>query len=476
MSFASPISLYNTLTRRVEPVQTAEPGHLKMYVCGVTVYDLAHVGHARVYVLFDVVARFLEAEGMRVTYARNFTDVDDRIIVRANASGRSAADLGAEMCDAFTADVTALGCRQPDVEPRATLHVPDMIALIETLEKAGIAYRAHGDVYFDVTRFPAYGKLSHRKLEDLQAGARIEVDEQKRNPGDFALWKAAKPGEPVWESPFGPGRPGWHIECSAMSSRYLGQPFDLHGGGEDLIFPHHENEIAQSEAASGVALATHWTHVSFLRRGADKMSKSLGNFVTIRQALETYPADAIRLYLLQTHYRSPLEFAEEGIGEAQAGIVRMYETLQRADLAGGDAADAPEAQACRDEFRAAIADDLNTPRALAALHDAVRAVNRLVDAGKLAEARGVGRALRAVGAQLGILQRDPAEALAADRAARAESAGLSAAEIEGLLEERRAARKAREFAKSDQIRDRLLAAGIDLKDNPDGTTTWAARR
>jgi len=476
MPFASPIRLYNTLTRRVEPVATREQGHLRMYVCGVTVYDLAHVGHARVYVLFDVVARFLEAEGVRVTYARNFTDVDDRIIDRANKTGRSAADLGAEMCDAFTADVTALGCRKPDVEPRATLHVPDMVELIETLEKDGIAYRAHGDVYFDVTRFPGYGKLSNRKLEDLQAGARIEVDEQKRNPGDFALWKAAKPGEPVWESPFGPGRPGWHIECSAMSARYLGQPFDLHGGGEDLIFPHHENEIAQSEAASGVALSTHWTHVSFLRRGADKMSKSLGNFVTIRQALEQHPADAIRLYLLQTHYRSPLEFAEEGIGEAQASIVRMYETLQRADLDGGDAIDGPEAQACRDEFRSAIADDLNTPRALAALHDAVRAINRLVDAGKVAEARGVGRALRAVGGQLGILQRDPAEAIAAERAARAESAGLSAADVEGLLEQRRAARKGRDFKKADEIRERLTAAGIDLKDNPDGTTSWAARR
>jgi cysteinyl-tRNA synthetase len=476
MPFASPISLYNTLTRRVEPVATAEQGHLKMYVCGVTVYDLAHVGHARVYVLFDVVARFLAAEGMRVTYARNFTDVDDRIIDRANATGRSAAELGAEMCDAFSADVTALGCKQPDVEPRATLHVPDMITMIEELERAGIAYRAHGDVYFDVTRFPAYGKLSNRKLEDLQAGARIEVDEQKRNPGDFALWKAAKPGEPVWESPFGPGRPGWHIECSAMSARYLGQPFDLHGGGEDLIFPHHENEIAQSEAAHGVPLSTHWTHVSFLRRGADKMSKSLGNFVTIRQALEQHPADAIRLYLLQTHYRSPLEFAEDGIGEAQTSIVRMYETLQRAELRGRPTTDGAEAATCRKELRQALADDLNTPRAIAALHDAVRAVNRLADAGKVAEARGVAHALRESAGLLGILQRDPAEALAAARAARASAAGLSGAQIEGLLEERRAARKSRDFKRADEIRKQLADADIDLKDNPDGTTTWAARR
>jgi cysteinyl-tRNA synthetase len=421
-----------------------------------------------------VVARFLAAQGVRVTYARNFTDVDDRIIERANATGRSAAELGAEMCDAFSADVAALGCRVPDVEPRATMHVPDMIALIEKLEALGVAYRAHGDVYFDVTAFPAYGKLSHRKLEDLQAGARIEVDEQKRNPGDFALWKAAKPGEPVWQSPFGPGRPGWHIECSAMSARYLGQPFDLHGGGEDLIFPHHENEIAQSEAASGVPLATHWTHVSFLRRGADKMSKSLGNFVTIREALARHPADALRLYLLQTHYRSPLEFAEDGIGEAEAGVVRMYETLQRAGV--GAAVECDEARACRDELRQALADDLNTPRALAALHDATRAVNRLLDAGKAAEARATAAALRAAAALLGILQREPAEALAADRAARARSAGLSDDEIQRMLDERIAARKGRDFKRADEIRAALAGAGIELKDNPDGTTTWAARR
>jgi len=476
MPFASPISLYNTLTRRVEPVLTTEQGHLKMYVCGVTVYDLAHVGHARVYVLFDVVARFLESQGVRVTYARNFTDVDDRIIERANATGRSAADLGAEMCDAFSADVAALGCRVPDVEPRATLHVPDMVELIEQLEARGIAYRAHGDVYFDVTAFPAYGKLSQRKLEDLQAGARIDVDEQKRNPGDFALWKAAKPGEPVWESPFGPGRPGWHIECSAMSSHYLGQPFDLHGGGEDLIFPHHENEIAQSEAATGLPLATHWTHVSFLRRGADKMSKSLGNFVTIRDALTRYPADALRLYLLQTHYRSPLEFAEDGIAEAGAGVARMYETMLRADVGAPAAEDGPEARACREEFRQALTDDLNTPRALAALHDAVRAVNRLLDAGKPARARGVAVALREVGGALGILQLDPAAALAAGRSARASAAGLSDDQIQHLLDERIAARKARDFKKADEIRGRLADAGIDLKDNPDGTTSWAARR
>ncbi len=477
MPEAPGISLYNTLTRRVEPLVTREPGHVRMYVCGVTVYDLAHVGHARVYVVFDVLTRFLEAQGQRVTYVRNFTDVDDRIIERANATGVSAAELGARMCEAFSADITALGCRPPDVEPRATQHVADMIELILKLEERGVAYRADGDVYFDVRAFPAYGKLSHRKLEDLLAGARVEVGEHKRNPADFALWKAAKPGEPVWKSPFGDGRPGWHIECSAMSTRYLGQPFDLHGGGEDLIFPHHENEIAQSEAATGVEFARHWVHVSFLRMNTEKMSKSLGNIVTIRDALAEHPADALRLFLLQTHYRSPLDYTSEGVGEATAAVVRMYETLARADAAASEAArGVAEAEECRAEVRAALADDLNTPRAIAALHEAVRAANRLLDAGKRAEARAVGDALREQGALLGILQLPPAATLERWREERAARAGLSDAEIERLIAERASARKARDFKRADAIRARLVESGIDLKDNPDGTTTWAVRR
>jgi cysteinyl-tRNA synthetase len=477
MPTASPLSLYNTLTRRLEPLVTAEPGHVRMYVCGVTVYDLAHVGHARVYVLFDVVARFLEAQGLRITYVRNFTDVDDRIIERANATGVTAAELGARMCDAFTEDITALGCRKPEVEPRATLHVPDMIELITGLEQRGVAYRAHGDVYFDVHAFPSYGKLSHRKLEDLLAGARVEVGEHKRNPGDFALWKAAKPGEPVWDSPFGPGRPGWHIECSAMSTRYLGQPFDLHGGGEDLVFPHHENEIAQSEAANDKPFATHWAHVAFLRRGVEKMSKSLGNFVTIRDALSRHPADALRLFLLQTHYRSPMDFSEDGVEEARSAVVRMYETLARCDAsAAAPAADVAEARVCREEVRAALADDLNTPRAIAALHDAVRAANRLLDAGKAAEARAVADALRESAGILGILQLPPEATLAAWREERAAAAGLSDAEIERLIAERQAARKARDFKRADEIRERLTSSGIDLHDRPDGTTAWTLRR
>ncbi|HZR83275.1 MAG TPA: cysteine--tRNA ligase [Candidatus Binatia bacterium] len=479
----APIALYNTLTRRVEPLVTREPGHVRMYVCGVTVYDLAHIGHARCYVLFDALARFLEWSGLRVTYVRNITDIDDRIIERANASGTSAAELGARMAAAFQQDMNALCPRVPDVEPRATEHVPEMIELISTLERRGIAYRADGDVYFDVRAYDAYGKLSHRRLDEMLAGARVEVGEHKRNPADFALWKGAKPGEPTWESPFGLGRPGWHIECSAMSVKYLGQPFDLHGGGEDLIFPHHENELAQSEAAAGTPFVRHWVHVAFLRINAEKMSKSLGNFITVREAMERYPLEALRLLLLQTHYRSPLDFSEDAVAEAQRTLVRMYATLARIPAAGaatpsggaGSAAPA-DAAACRDELRAALADDFNTPRALAALHDAVRAANRLVDSGREGEAAAVATAIREAGGILGLLQQDPATTLASWREERAAAAGLSEDEIRRLIDERNAARRARDFKTADRIRGDLVAAGIDLKDAPDGTTTWAVRR
>ncbi|MFM7143108.1 MAG: cysteine--tRNA ligase [Alphaproteobacteria bacterium] len=471
------ISLYNTLTRRVEPLATREPGRVRMYVCGVTVYDLAHIGHARCYVVFDALVRFLEWTGTEVVYVRNITDIDDKIIDRANASGKTAAELGAEMAGAFQSDVARLCPRVPDVEPRATAHVAEMIEIVSELERRGVAYRADGDVYFDVSRFAEYGKLSHRRLDEMLAGARVEVVGHKRQPADFVLWKGAKPGEPTWDSPFGPGRPGWHIECSAMSVKYRGQPFDLHGGGEDLVFPHHENEIAQSEAATGVEFLRHWMHVAFLRINAEKMSKSLGNFVTIREAMERHPVEALRFMLLQTHYRSPLEFSDEAVAEAQRGLVRLYETLARAlTAASTPAPDAPDATACRVEFRAALADDFNTPRAIAALHDGVRAANRLLDAGKPAEARAVADALRATGAVLGILQGDPEATLAGWREARAAEAGLSEAEIEGLIGLRNDARKARDFAAADRIRDRLVQAGIDLKDRPDGTTGWTLRR
>lgn len=474
----APISLYNTLTRRVEPLATREPGHVRMYVCGVTVYDHAHIGHGRMITVFDVLARYLTWAGQKLTFVRNVTDIEDKIIHRANEAGEPASALADRMTEAFFEDMEMLGCRRPSVEPRATEHIPEMLELIGQLEDKGVAYRADGDVYFSVPDYPAYGRLSNRRLEDLQAGARVEVGEKKHHPCDFVLWKGAKPGEPTWESPFGPGRPGWHIECSAMASKYLGQPFDLHGGGEDLVFPHHENEIAQSEAASGTLFVGHWMHVAFLRLGEEKMSKSLGNFVTIREALEEHPREALRLALLQTHYRSPLEFAPSVIEEAQRTLVRLYETLARIDATGADAApgDPDDAATCRREFRAALADDLNTPRALAALHDGVRAANRLLDDGKNGEAAALGAALRETGSVFGVLQGDPIETLASWKRDRAAEAGLSEEEIEAIIARRREARKAKDFAAADAARDELVSAGIDLKDNPDGTTTWTLKR
>jgi cysteinyl-tRNA synthetase len=476
---AAPLSLYNTLTRRIEPLALGEPGRVRMYLCGVTVYDRAHVGHARTWVVFDALARYLAwaDPSLTVTYVRNVTDVDDRIIERAALQGISAADLGDVMTRAMMEDSTALGCRPPDVEPRATMHIPEMIEIIRVLEEKGLAYRTGGDVYFDVSAFPPYGKLSHRRLDEMRAGARVEVDEQKRHPEDFALWKGVKPGEPAWESPFGPGRPGWHIECSAMSTRYLGQPFDLHGGGEDLIFPHHENELAQSEGAAGTDFARHWMHISFLRINEEKMSKSLGNFVTIREAVTRYPAEALRLHLLQTHYRSPMEFAETGILEAQSGLARMYETLARVGATGPlTAGGSEEAERCARDFRESLQDDFNTPRALAAMHEAVRAANRLMDAGNPEDARATAAVLRTVGGVFGLLQEDPEQVLNAWSASRAEAAGISPAEIERLIGERKSARQSKDFKAADAIRGRLSDAGIDLKDHPDGTTSWSLRR
>ncbi|MFP6662789.1 MAG: cysteine--tRNA ligase [Deltaproteobacteria bacterium] len=470
------LSLYNTLTRRVEPLRTREPGHVRLYVCGVTVYDYAHVGHARVMVAFDTIVRFLEWEGQRVTYVRNITDIEDKIISRARENGEKPEELSARFAAALHEDSEALGNRTPDVEPLATEHIPEMIKMITLLEKKGLAYRTPDGVYFAVGDFPEYGRLSRRNLDDLKAGARVEVDEHKRHPADFALWKAAKQGEPFWPSPFGPGRPGWHIECSAMSSRYLGETFDLHGGGEDLIFPHHENEIAQSEGSSGKPFAAHWAHCSFLRLGDEKMSKSLGNIVNVRDALEQFPREALRLMLVQTHYRSPLEFTMHAVGEAEKVLVRMYETLARAFEEPATDQEVPEADQVRTDLRAALADDMNTPRALAALHDGIRTVNRMMDVGYCAQAAKVAAAIVDAGSVLGLLQGDPAATLAEWRQERVSESGLDAAQIEALIEQRADARLEKNFARADEIRAELTAAGIELKDSPGGPTTWTARR
>lgn len=470
------VSLYNTLTRQVEPLRTREPGHFRIYVCGVTVYDYSHVGHARVMVAFDTLVRFLEWSGQRVTYVRNITDIEDKIIKRALENGESCEELSSRFATALIEDSTALGNRPPDVEPLATEHIPEMVAMIATLEEKGIAYRTPDGVYFSVSDFPAYGKLSRRNLDDLKAGARVEVDEHKRHPADFALWKAAKEGEPSWASPFGPGRPGWHIECSAMSSRYLGETFDLHGGGEDLVFPHHENEIAQSEGSSGVPFVAHWAHVSFLRLGDEKMSKSIGNIFNIRDVLERFPREVLRLLLVQTHYRSPLEFTMEAMAEAEKVLLRMYETLARAAEEDPIDQDVPEADQVRADLAAAMREDLNTPRALAALHDGIRAVNRMIDVGYCGQAAKLASAIVDAGSVLGLLQDDPVAVLEQRRQDRASESGMDAARVETLIRERAEARTTKDFARADEIRDELAASGIELKDSPGGPTTWTVRR
>jgi cysteinyl-tRNA synthetase len=476
------LTLHNTLSGRVEPLQTITPGQVGMYVCGVTVYDRCHVGHARSLVFFDTLVRYLRCSGHAVTFVRNITDIDDKIIKRAHEQGISATELAERQIAGFHRDVAALGCVVPDVEPRATEHIPDMLALIGQLEARGLAYAAHGDVYFAVDKLAGYGKLSKRKLDELVAGARVEVDERKRTPLDFALWKAAKPGEPSWDSPWGPGRPGWHLECSAMASRYLGQPFDLHGGGEDLVFPHHENEIAQSEGATGTPFAHHWVHHAFVRIDEEKMSKSLGNILSIEEIVQMAPAEAVRLFLISTHYRSPLDFSEQGVGDARRASERLHETMARLEAALGATvgpdeggwAVVPEAvRPFREQFIAAMDDDLNTARAMGVLFEEIREINRLLDAGDTGALGEHHENVQHLAAVLGVL-RQPAQAyLDEEKQRHLQSSDVDPAEIERLIAERTAARSARDFARADAIRDALLARGIALKDGAGGTT-WSA--
>jgi cysteinyl-tRNA synthetase len=478
------LRMHNTLSGVIEPLQTERDGEVGLYVCGATVYDRCHVGHARSFVFFDMLVRYLRLAGWRVRFVRNITDVDDKIIHRASDEGIAAKALAERYIETFRRDVAALGCVAPDAEPRATEHLPEMIAMIGALVANGLAYPADGDVYFAVGAFPGYGKLSKRKLDELQAGARVEIDERKRDALDFALWKAAKPGEPFWESPWGPGRPGWHLECSAMSIKYLGQPFDLHGGGEDLIFPHHENEIAQSEGAARRPFVRHWLHHAFVRIHDEKMSKSLGNFFTIEEILEKLPSEALRLFLVGTHYRSPLDFAEQGLADAARACARIHETMARLDEALGVGPDASAAGArplgelpvavrrYRDEFTAAMDDDLNSPRALGALFDEIREINRLLDAGEREALAAHRRNVTELAGVLGVL-RSPARRYVEEEKGRHLSAsGIDPAEIERLIAERTAARKARDFRRADEIRDQLLARGIALKDGAGGTS-WS---
>jgi cysteinyl-tRNA synthetase len=468
--------LHNTLTGRLEEFVPLVPGKVGMYVCGVTVYDRSHVGHARALVTFDVLFRYLRFLGYHVTFVRNFTDVDDKIITRAREAGIPALALAEANIRSFAEDVKALGCLAPTLEPRATEHVIEMIELIQELEARGLAYAADGDVYYAVEKFPAYGKLAKRKLEDMLAGARVEVDERKRHPMDFALWKASKAGEPWWESPWGRGRPGWHIECSVMSTKYLGQPFDIHGGGTDLIFPHHENEIAQSEGAKGCAFARYWVHNGMVTIDQEKMSKSLGNFMTVQEAAARVGGEAVRLFVIGTHYRSPLDFSPERLEESARALTRLYETLARADAAvGGAASNAEPDDTVMDEFRAAMDDDLNTARASGIVFETVRTINRLLDEREVATVPALRRAVAEIATVLGVGGQEPHAVLERAKREHLADAALDAAEIERLIAARNAARAARDFKHADAIRADLKVKGIVLEDTPTGTV-WKVER
>lgn len=455
------LRIYNTLSRAVEEFSPLEPGHVRMYVCGMTIYDLCHIGHARMMMAFDVVQRWFKASGLRVTYVRNITDIDDKIIKRAVERGITIRALTDEMIQAMHQDIGALGMEPPSLEPRATEYVPQMLAMIGTLEKKGLAYRgSSGDMNYSVRKFPGYGKLSGKSLDELRAGERVAVLDGKDDPLDFVLWKSAKPAEPddaKWDSDYGPGRPGWHIECSAMSCQTLGETFDLHGGGADLQFPHHENEIAQSEGANGKPLARFWVHNGFVRVDNEKMSKSLGNFFTIREVLTRYDAETIRFFLVRTHYRSALNYSDAHLDDARNALKRLYTALAGVtpDTVAIDWADPFAAR-----FKAAMDEDFGTPEAVAVLFDLAGEVNKT-------RSPALAGLLKSLGACLGLLQGEPGAYLQA-------GAGLDEASIQGLIAQRAAAKAAKNFAEADRIRQDLLAQGIVLKDSAAGTT-WEAQ-
>ncbi len=463
------LKIHNTLTGQKETFTPLKEGEVKIYVCGVTAYDRCHVGHARALLTFDAVVRYLQFLGYHVTFVRNFTDVDDKIIQRANEEGSAAEIIAERYIGEFRRDSQALGLLTPTHEPKATEHISLMIDLIKRLEEKGLAYRVDGDVFYQVDRFPAYGKLSRRRLEELEAGARVEVDERKRHPMDFALWKHSKPGEPHWESPWGNGRPGWHIECSAMSTRYLGQPFDIHGGGRDLVFPHHENEIAQSEGAFDCPFARYWIHNGFVKIDQEKMSKSLGNVFAIEDALARFDAAPVRHYILSSHYRSPIDFSEQGLEEAGKGVDRIYETLDRLnETLSPRGSDEPE-EKLLNEFRLEMDDDFNTTRAIALIFEEIRSLNRMLNEGKTNELRPRRAALSAMGSVLGLLQEKPTVFLNRRKERWLRMRGLSSEAIENLIQRREKARGEKKWQEADRIRDELNEKGIALEDSPRGT-------
>ena len=461
------IRIYNTLSQKKEEFKPLEPGKVGMYVCGMTVYDYCHLGHARVLVAFDVITRYLRHSGFDVNYVRNITDIDDKILRRADENGEVYTDLTERMIAAMHEDEARLGVLSPNAEPRATAFISDMIAMIETLIAGDHAYAAgNGDVYFSVSSFADYGKLSKKKLEDLLAGARVDVEQAKRSPADFALWKAAKPGEVFWPSPWGNGRPGWHIECSAMANHCLGDTFDIHGGGPDLLFPHHENEIAQSECATGHRFVNTWMHAGAIRVNKEKMSKSLGNFFTIREIMETYPAEVVRYFLVSSHYRSQVDYSEDNLIESGRSLTKLYNALRGVTPL---ASDAVEQTAHDTQFAERMDDDFNCAGAMAILHAIAGEINQQRRDGDEQAAAASATVLVRLGSVLGLLQQDP-ELFFQGSSGSGQGGELNAEQIETMIQARADARKARDFAGADRIRDELLEQGVILDDSREGTS------
>ena len=482
------IRIHNTLTGKKEDFIPLDGKKVGMYVCGVTVYDLCHIGHARSAIVFDTIYRYFRYRGYDVTFVRNFTDIDDKIIRRANEEGVDCKTIAERYIGEFNMDMGRLGLEKPSVEPRATEHIPEMIQLISTLIQKGFAYQGGGDIFFSVEKFKDYGKLSKRNLEDMQAGARVDIDEKKENPLDFALWKASKPGEPFWESPWGKGRPGWHIECSVMSQKYLGETFDIHGGGRDLTFPHHENEVAQSEAATGKPFARYWIHNGFVNINKEKMSKSLGNILTIKEILKDWHPEVLRLFFLSHHYRSPVDYSEESFNDAKSGLDRFYSTLNtiQEELKkplSQKKLDSPLIGNCRQSiesfqtrFEEAMDDDFNAAEALGYFYDLQRNLNSLLDISKGHPTQEIISLLKHgfdhfsnIGWVFGLFHEDPASYIVHRKKERIKKLGLSEEDIFKLINERNLARKEKNYKRADEIRNDLLAKGIVLEDTPSGT-------
>ncbi|TKB09394.1 cysteine--tRNA ligase [Desulforhopalus sp. IMCC35007] len=486
------IRTHNTLTGKKEPLQTIEPGHVKLYVCGITSYDYCHIGHARSSLAFDMIVKYLKYRDYKVTFVRNFTDIDDKIITRANEQNTTSEELANRFIQEFYTDMDKLGIDRPDIEPKATEHIAEMVSMIEELISKGKAYEAGGDVYYIVDSFPEYGKLSKRNIEDMKAGARISVNEQKQHPMDFVLWKASKPGEPKWQSPWGEGRPGWHIECSAMSKKYLGESFDIHGGGQDLIFPHHENEIAQSEGANCKPFAKSWIHHGFVTIKDEKMSKSLGNFLTIRDILNNYHPEILRFFIFSTHYRNPLDFSEAAMQDATTGLVRLYECVAAVDqldsLQTDESSptvftdkDLKKIESLEERFQQAMDNDFNTAQAQGIFFDTIKTINKVrtklspTPLSKDIKTLKVSIAtLKKLAAIMGLLREDAATFLHNKQEAMLSGLDISAETIEALILERNQCRIDKNWSRSDEIRDELLAKNIELKDGADGTA-WIVK-